>query len=81
MANENDKVVRNQPVGMPSEQGPLAIYKGAQPPAPQWFVDAIAKPYETAFVDCEGAKIHYQSWGDKAKPGLLLVHGNGAHAH
>ncbi len=76
-----DKVVRDQPVEMPAEQGPLAPYHGEQPPAPQWFQDAIAAPYRTAFTECEGAKIHYQSWGDPAKPGLLLVHGNGAHAH
>ena len=76
-----DKVVRDQPVEMPAEQGPLAPYHGEQPPAPQWFQDAIAAPYRTAFTECEGAKIHYQSWGDPSKPGLLLVHGNGAHAH
>ena len=81
MTKDNDKLVRDQPVGIPAEQGPLAPYHGAQPPAPQWFTDAIATPYETHFVDCEGAKIHYQTWGDRAKPGLLLVHGNGAHAH
>jgi pimeloyl-ACP methyl ester carboxylesterase len=78
---ENDKLVRDQPIEMPSEQGPLAIYKGAPPPAPKWFEDAIAAKYETAYVECEGARIHYQRWGDRAKPGLLLVHGNGAHAH
>ncbi len=80
-ANGKDKVVRDQPVEMPAEQGPLAPYHGEQPPAPQWFQDAVAAPYKTAFTSCEGAKIHYQSWGDPAKPGLLLVHGNGAHAH
>ncbi len=76
-----DKVVRNQPLGMPSEPGPLAGYGGARPPAPQWFEDAVAVPYETHFVEVKGARIHYQSWGDRSKPGLLLVHGNGAHAH
>ena len=25
--------------------------------------------------------IHYLRWGDRARPGLLLVHGNAAHAH
>ena len=81
MTEKTDKLVRDQPIGMPTEQGPLAVYKGAQPPAPKWFEDAIARQYETAFTECEGARIHYQSWGDKTKPGLLLVHGNGAHAH
>lgn len=81
MASDKDKLVRDQPESIPVEQGPLAPYHGAQPPAPQWFTDAVATPYETHFVDCEGAQIHYQTWGDRAKPGLLLVHGNGAHAH
>ena len=76
MTDSRDKVVRDQPAEMPAEQGPLAVYKGAHPPAPQWFETAVATPYETAFVDCEGAKIHYQSWGDRSKPGVLLVHGN-----
>jgi pimeloyl-ACP methyl ester carboxylesterase len=76
-----DKLVRDQPVEMPAEQGPLAQYHGAQPPAPKWFEDAVGAHYDTRFAECEGAKIHYQSWGDPSKPGLLLVHGNGAHAH
>ena len=42
MANEKDKLVRDQPAEIPTEQGPLAIYKGAQPPAPKWFEEAVA---------------------------------------
>lgn len=78
---DSDKLIRDQPAEMPTEQGPLAVYKGAQPHAPKWFEDAVAAQYESAYTTCEGAKIHYQSWGDRTKPGLLLVHGNGAHAH
>ncbi|MEZ5938228.1 MAG: alpha/beta hydrolase [Hyphomonadaceae bacterium] len=81
MTKSDDRIVRDQPIGMPSEQGPLAVYHGTQPPAPKWFEDAIATPYKTHAVDCEGARIHYQQWGDRSKPPLLLVHGNGAHAH
>lgn len=60
---------------------PLAAYGGAVPPAPDWFTDAVNTPYETCFVEVQGARVHYQLWGDAAKPGLLFVHGNGAHAH
>lgn len=81
MTHGSDKLVRDQPVGAPAERGPLAHYQGAKPPAPAWFETAIAAPYETQFTTCEGARIHYQRWGDRTKPGLLLVHGNGAHAH
>ncbi len=79
--SQNSKLVRSQPVGAASDPAPLAAYNGARPPAPNWFEDAVATPYETRFVECEGARIHYQRWGDATKPGLLLVHGNGAHAH
>ncbi|MEM8615942.1 MAG: alpha/beta hydrolase [Pseudomonadota bacterium] len=66
----------------------LRPYRGAKPPAPAWFTSAIETPYETRFVEVERARIRYQLWQDEnadegatSKPGLLLVHGNGAHAH
>lgn len=58
----------------------LAPFAGARPPAPEWFVRAIAQEPESRHVTAEGARIHYLRWGDAARPGLLLVHGNGAHA-
>lgn len=77
----SDGIVRDQPPEMPSEGGPLAKYKGAQPPAPDWFLQAVATPYETHRIDVKGAEVSYQRWGKRGAPGLLLVHGNGAHAH
>jgi pimeloyl-ACP methyl ester carboxylesterase len=62
-------------------QGPLAALDGAPPPAPAWFGEALADKPEDCFVSVEGARVHYRRWGDCAKPGLLLVHGNAAHAH
>ncbi|MEL6826053.1 MAG: alpha/beta hydrolase [Pseudomonadota bacterium] len=59
----------------------LARYRGQKPDAPAWFEAAIATPYETHIVAVDGIKIHYQTYGDRTKPGLLLAHGNGAHAH
>lgn len=81
MSDQHDKIVRDQPTDAPSVSGPLAPYHGERPPAPRWFEDAVSSRYETHFADCEGARIQYLAWGDPAKPGLLLVHGNGAHAH
>lgn len=66
---------------MPSEAGPLGIYGGKRPPAPDWFEAAISARYETHTLERDGADLHYQTWGDPSKPGLLLTHGNGAHAH
>ncbi len=81
MSSGSDSIVRDQPAEMPSEGGPLLEYHGNLPPAPAWFQDAVATPYETHFVDVKGAKVRYQRWGQRGRPGLLLVHGNGAHAH
>lgn len=66
---------------MPAEAGPLSQYMGEIPPSPSWFQKAISAGYETRFVRVKGARIHYQCWSSPKKPGLLLVHGNGAHAH
>ncbi|MFT4799062.1 MAG: pimeloyl-ACP methyl ester carboxylesterase [Candidatus Azotimanducaceae bacterium] len=53
--------------------------------APGWFKRAIAEPFEDRMVDVDHIPIHYLYWekGDDAaeKPGIVLVHGNGAHAH
>jgi len=62
-------------------QGPLAVLSGSPPPAPKWFAEAIAHRPHSHFVTVDGARIHYLRWGDRTKPGLLLVHGNAAHAH
>jgi len=65
---------------MPTE-GPLAPLDGAVPPAPAWFERTVAAEPESAFVEVEGARIHYLRWGARDRPGLLLVHGNAAHAY
>jgi pimeloyl-ACP methyl ester carboxylesterase len=62
-------------------QGPLAPLAGSPPPAPKWFSEAVAHRPESRFIEVDGARIHYQRWGDRSRPGLLLVHGNAAHAH
>lgn len=66
---------------MPSEGGPLGVYGGKRPPTPDWFEAAVSARCETAFLDRGGRKVHYRRWGHADKRGLLLVHGNGAHAH
>jgi len=49
---------------------------------PDWFARAIQTPFEDRRVVVDGAAIHYLYWADDdSKPGLVLVHGNGAHAH
>jgi len=49
--------------------------------APDWFTQAINTPYREHTIEVAGCPIHYLQWNDAGKPGLLFVHGGGAHAH
>ncbi|MDO8839343.1 MAG: alpha/beta hydrolase [Parvibaculum sp.] len=62
------------PMAPGDEEGPAVTL------APGWFTRAVAVVPESRFVEVAGTQVHYLRWGDPAKPGLLLVHGNGAHA-
>lgn len=64
----------------PEVRAPLAPFKGEEPPAPAWFKWAIAQEAEQQFVESMGTRLETLSWGERGKPGLLLVHGNSAHA-
>lgn len=77
----DDRPIHNEPGELPPEvQAPLAPFAGAEPPSPQWFRDAIAQEPDRSFVTSLGSKIEVLTWGQRGKPGLLLVHGNSAHA-
>lgn len=58
----------------------LAPFHGEKPPAPAWFDAALAIAPERSRVAVEGAEIELLTWGEVGKPGLLFLHGNGAHA-
>jgi pimeloyl-ACP methyl ester carboxylesterase len=70
----------DQVVSQTALQGPLAPFDGAEPPAPDWFRWALAQSPERSFVEVDGAAIELLAWGERGKPGLLLIHGNTAHA-
>lgn len=61
-------------------RAPLAKFAGAEPPAPAWFEAALAQAPERRKIPVDGAQIELLIWGEVGKPGLLLLHGNGAHA-
>jgi pimeloyl-ACP methyl ester carboxylesterase len=73
-------------MGEPADGGeihdpaPLAPFNGAEPPAPDWFKWAIAQAPARSFIEVDQARIELLVWGERGKPGLLLVHGNSAHA-
>lgn len=48
--------------------------------APDWFTRAIAERPASHRVDVDGCEIHYLSWGDPGRPGIVLLHGGAAHA-
>lgn len=60
---------------------PLAHLHGRRPAAPAWFEAALAQAPECSLVPVQGADIELLCWGRRGDPGLLLLHGNGAHAH
>lgn len=60
--------------------GLLAAFGGARPPAPAWFDAAIADEPERGAVEVDGARIETLTWGQRGRPGLVFLHGNGAHA-
>ncbi|MBL0085755.1 MAG: alpha/beta hydrolase [Ideonella sp.] len=59
---------------------PLAHLDGLKPPAPVWFEQALAMQPERQFVEVQGARVDTLAWGPRGAPGVLLMHGNGAHA-
>ena len=64
----------------PQLMAPLAAFHGLKPPAPAWFVRAIAEEPERTFIEVEGAKVEILAWGERARPGLMFLHGGAAHA-
>lgn len=68
------------PASAPRTPGPLAAFQGRKPQAPAWFDVALAQLPERRFVEVQGARIETLVWGREGAPGVLLMHGNGAHA-
>ncbi|MCB1740586.1 MAG: alpha/beta hydrolase, partial [Gammaproteobacteria bacterium] len=53
--------------------------------APDWFHQALAQPLQSRYVDHDGCTIHCLHWPQREArkdcPGLLFLHGGGAHAN
>jgi pimeloyl-ACP methyl ester carboxylesterase len=76
MADDQPPVAPAQP----QIEAPLAKFEGRVPDAPAWFNWAIAQEPERSFVSVDGANIEMLTWGERGKPGMILIHGNSAHA-
>lgn len=46
---------------------------------PDWFKRCLAVPVTPGDTIVEGCPIHYLSWGQVGRPGIVLVHGSNAH--
>lgn len=47
---------------------------------PDWFVNALDDEAYVGTVDADGATLSFRAWGDRAGPGVVLIHGGVAHA-
>lgn len=63
-----------------NDERPLAHLKGRRPDAPAWFRAALDCAPQRTMVPFDGADIECLIWGEAGAPGILLLHGNAAHA-
>jgi pimeloyl-ACP methyl ester carboxylesterase len=77
---DDDRPRPLEPSLPPEIASPLAPFAGAVPPTPAWFTDSVAVEPERSRVPVLGAEIELLTWGQRGRPGLVLVHGNSAHA-
>jgi pimeloyl-ACP methyl ester carboxylesterase len=69
--------------GEPPDAPPTAMPDPTTSPtgaAPAWFRRAVAAAPQHHEVEADGATIRYRAWGAPQHPGVVLVHGGGAHA-
>lgn len=64
----------------PQELAPIGHLQGRPPAAPAWFEAALAQAPERSVWPVDGVPIELLTWGRRGDPGLLLLHGNSAHA-
>ena len=65
---------------MDTKLEPSPLLTGEVLPAPAWFKRVIADEPERGFVPVAGTDIELLTWGKTGAPGLLFLHGKGAHA-
>ena len=51
-----------------------------KPSIPEWFFEAVETEPEQRSVEVDECDVMYRRYGDKSKPGLLLIHGMHAHS-
>jgi pimeloyl-ACP methyl ester carboxylesterase len=51
------------------------------PDAPAWFARAVSVRHGDTEVEVDGCPVHYMTWGERERRGLVFVHGGGANAY
>ncbi|MEQ8860113.1 MAG: alpha/beta hydrolase [Pseudomonadales bacterium] len=46
---------------------------------PFWFDRALTTPSTPGDIEVDGVRIHYETWGEVGRPGVVLIHGSNAH--
>lgn len=64
-----------------STERPPGPWRAEPSPAPEWFRDALAVPVESHTITVEHAQIAFRTWGEPGLPGLVFIHGGGAHSY
>jgi pimeloyl-ACP methyl ester carboxylesterase len=59
---------------------PLARFAGARPPRPDWYDELALEPEQVVYPVADGVRLEVLLWGKAGRPGVLLAHGNWAHA-
>ena len=61
-------------------QLPIADLRCVGSDIPDWFRKVFSVDRREGWINCNGVNIHYFSWGDQSKPGVILMHGFMAHS-
>lgn len=56
------------------------MFEGERPEQPDWYRELDIEPEKTLYPEVDGTRIEVLTWGEAGKPGILLAHGNRAHA-
>lgn len=64
----------------PAIASPLGPFHGERPASPDWFRAALANEPDRRMISVDGVEIETLVWGEAGRPGLILLHGNSAHA-
>jgi pimeloyl-ACP methyl ester carboxylesterase len=66
---------------IPADKGfLLAGLEGKSPPQSAWLAGELAKEPERSTIHSNGSNIELMVWGEVGAPGVMLLHGMGAHA-